>query len=138
MGVVFVRTFMLGYPSSGIVRYVLVFLIAFCIMSLIAWIQIGEKKNSDVTLLLFYFIFSVVYCLCLMSISKSLLGIDLYSAYKTIESRLGDSLANLGIRFHVSLPRDLLAAVLAVLFGCIPPLLVSCAFRYAQLHLHHK
>lgn len=138
VGVVFIRTFIIGVPSSNVFHYVLVFLFTFCIMSLIAWIRIGEKRSSDVALLLFFFIFSVIYCLCLMSISKQLLGIDLYTSYKELESHIISSLSSIGIHFHPIIPKDLLAAILAVLIGCIPPLFVSCGFRYAQLQLQRK
>lgn len=136
--VVLIRTFVLGSISTGMYRYVLIFLITFCIMSLITWIQIGEKSNSDTILLLFYFLFSVIYCLCLMSISKPLLGIDLYSSYTILQNHLHSLISSLGISLPLSLPKDLLAALLALLMGCIPPLLMSCGFRYAQLHLQTK
>ena len=138
VSVVFIRTFILGYPSSHIYYYVLLFLFIFCILSLLAWMNVGEKRNSDTLLLLFYFVFSVVYCLCLMSVSKVLLQIDLYSAYKEMEAHFFSLLSSFHISFQFALPKNLLAAVLAILIGCIPPLLVSCAFRYAQLHLHSK
>lgn len=138
VSVVFIRTFILGYPSSHIYYYVLLFLFIFCILSLLAWMNVGEKRNSDTLLLLFYFVFSVVYCLCLMSVSKFLLQIDLYSAYKEMEAHFFSLLSSFHISFQFALPKDLLAAILAILIGCIPPLLVSCAFRYAQLHLHSK
>lgn len=135
---VFIRTFVLGSISSGMYRYVLIFLISFCIMSLINWIKIGDKGESDSILLLFYFLFSVIFCLCLMSISKPLLGIDLYSSYKELQSHIHSLLSNLGITLPLALPKDILAAVLALLMGCLPPLFMSCGFRYAQLYLRSK
>ena len=120
VGVVFIRTFILGYPSSTIYPYVLLFLFIFCILSLLAWMNVGDKRNSDILLLLFYFVFSVVYCLCLMSISNSLLHIDLYSAYKEVETHFFSLLSSFHISLQFSLPKDLLAAVFALLVGCIP------------------
>ena len=135
VAVTFIRTFILGTISSGIFQYLLLFLVTFCIMALVAWIQAGEKSNYDISLLLFYFVFSVIFCLCLMSISKPLLGIDLYSSYQEVQTRFSSVLSSLGIHFHISLPKDILAAALALFIGSFPPLLMSSSFRYAKLQL---
>ena len=132
------RTFVMGVQSSHIYLYMLLFLSIFCIMTLIAWIQVGEKRSSDVILLVFYYIFSVVFSLCLMSVAEPLLGLNLLSSYEAFESHINSLIRSLNAPLSIHVPQSLLAVVISLLLGALPPLMVSSAFRYSQLQLQRR
>lgn len=132
------RTFVMGVQSSHIYLYMLLFLAVFCVMTLVAWIQVGEKRSSDVVLLLFYYVFSVVFSLCLMSVAEPLLGVNLLSSYEAFENHINVLIHSLNAPLALHIPHSLLAVVLSLLLGALPPLMVSSAFRYSQLQLQRR
>ena len=109
------RTFVMGVQSSHIYLYMLLFLVVFCVMTLVAWIQVGEKRSSDVVLLLFYYVFSVVFSLCLMSVAEPLLGVNLLSSYEAFENHINALIRSLNAPLALHIPHSLLAVVLSLL-----------------------
>lgn len=135
---VVVRTFVIGVQSSRLYLYTLLLLFIFCIMCLIAWIQVGEKRSSDLILLVFYFIFSVVFSLCLMSVAEPLLGIRLLSSYEAFENHVNSLLQSVNVPLTVHISHSLLAVLLSLVLAVLPPLMVSSAFRFSQLQLQRR
>ena len=83
--------------------------------------------------LLFYYIFSLIFCLCLLSVSSRLLDADLLSSWRYMEDHFSSILAQIGVHFHFSMQKDLLSIVFSLLMAVVPVLLVMCAFRYGML-----
>lgn len=133
VGVVLFRSFVLGYSSSHIFLYLLLFTFIFCLLCLYTLIQNGEKTQASLAQLLFYYIFSVIFCLCLLSVSDRLLGIDLLSAWRHLEENFVTLSRQLGLPLHISLQKDFLSVLFALSLGLLPVSLVMCAFRYGML-----
>lgn len=152
LSVVLFRYFFMGYSSSHLYVYTLIFLIIYCFLAI--WSHISSSSNSnsnsnsgsnDMMLMFFYFVFAVVFALCLLNLPSSILGFDLMTMISTLQSNfssffssllsfdnIGNSL-NILSRFHI--PDSIFGFIFALLLGILPPLLVESAFRFAQLEL---
>ena len=133
MAAVAVRSFVFGYASSHLYFYPLLLLFLFCFICLYTLVQNGEKNEASMAQLLFYYIFSLIFCLCLLSVSSRLLDADLLSSWRYLEDHFSSVLAHMGVHFHFSLQKDLLSIVFSLLMAVVPVFLVMCAFRYGML-----
>ena len=154
------RCLLLGYSSSHMYAYALIFLVIYCFLATWHHISSSSKNSNDLMLMFFYFVFAVVFALCLLNLPSSVLGFDLMSMISTLRSNLssffhsffsldnstggtggagnagsaGSSL-NLLSRIRIHIPPSVFGFVFALLLGILPPLLVESAFRFAQLEL---
>ena len=144
MCVVCFRSLILGYPSSRLYPYALIFLCVYCVLTVWSHISSSKKNSDELMLMFFYFVFAVVFSLCLMNLRPSVIGVDLLAMLSTLRSRFQSLVSFVGLggkglfsRLHMNLhiPTSVIGFVVALLLGLLPPLLVESAFRFAQLEL---
>lgn len=135
MSVVCIRTFVLGYPSSHIYLSILFLDMFFCMFSLWNHFSSSKKEPNELILLLFYYVFAVVYALCLLSLPSTILGVDFPAIISSVNSQIASFFARFSIPLHFRLSPSILAISLAAFFAIFPPLLVEPSFRFAQLQL---
>ena len=146
MCVVCFRSLILGYPSGRLYPYALIFLFVYCVLTVWSHISSSKKNSNELMLMFFYFVFAVVFSLCLMNLRPSVIGVDLLAMLSTLRSRFQSLVSFVGLggkglfsRLHnhipIHIPTSVIGFVVALLLGLLPPLLVESAFRFAQLEL---
>ena len=135
MCVVCVRTFVFGYPSSHIYLSILFLDILFCMFSLWNHFSSSKKDPNEFILLLFYYVFAVVYALCLLSLPATFLGVDFSAIISSVNSKIASFFAHFSLPLHFHFSPSILAISFAAFFAILPPLLVEPSFRFAQLEL---
>ena len=148
MFVVMFRGIFLGYSSSHVYSYGLIFLIIYCFLATWQHISSSSKNSNDLMLMFFYFVFAVVFVLCLLNLPPSILDFDLMTMISTLRSNFSSFFSSLfslsssnssnpsiNLFSHLHIPSSVFGFIFALLLGFLPPLLVESAFRFAQLEL---